>query len=117
MFTAIAASICSIMDNLISGRWTGNAQLLYVNHPRYGGSDVTLVRAQCALAADMRAICARGSYESVQLKWRLEVTVLALLVAAVITSVTITAQRLVVSTLVPAVMRNLMIVLDARPLL
>ena len=78
------------------------------------GSDVTLVRAQCAWAADMRAICARGSYESVQLKWRLEVTVLALLVATAITSATITAQRLVVSTLVPAVIKNLMIVLDAR---
>ena len=23
------------MDNIISGRWTGNVQLLYVHYPRY----------------------------------------------------------------------------------
>ena len=57
-------TLAATMDNIISGRWTGNVQLLYVYHPRYGGSDVTVAQAQCALAP-RHARNARGSLQIV----------------------------------------------------
>ena len=69
----------------------------------------------------MRAQNQRGALQilhryAAELKWRLEATgpKLALLVAAAITPVTIIARRLVVSTLVLAVMMNVMMLLDAK---
>ena len=101
---AINLWVCQVMDNIISGRWTGNVQLLYVYHLRCGGSDVTVAHAQCAIGTKTCAKCAvlYQLFFSIQLKWQLEAiaTGLALLVAVAIISVmTIIAQRLVVSTL------------------
>ena len=97
-----------IMDNIISDRWTGNFQLLYVHYPisALRGSDVTSPRAQCIMCnvCHIGALIQRGTLRifhryAAELKWPLEATdpKLALLVVTVITPVTIIAQRLVAS--------------------
>ena len=81
------------------------------------GSDVTPLGAQCAMCTQNQ----RGSlrilhWYAAELKWQLEATGprLALLVVAAIMPVMTVAQRQVVSTLVLAVMMNVMLLLDAK---